>query len=341
MSDLFFNALVGIVAVASFFAVFLPVDRLITRRWVLRRNQATNHAEHDTHEPDVPLIDRIESVARDIQAGMSPAYALQEFEISACNQEDLSFISGAVRAAQKAGPGAVTVLQNLAEGLRRRDSARKLCDAQAATAMASAKVLTLLPVLAGGLMCLLDARVRGFLIGSRPGWMCIALAAALNQAARKVMARIIAGKGTGAALPEVVDAICIGLAVTGTMTGAISWSVSDGGCTSLVGCEDVLRMGGSFNQALDRMQTDLGAESAPLVAAMRAHHRDGLPISPTLERIRSFALERQERASEVIARRLPVRLSFPLVILILPAFALVTIVPLLAGALSSLGAQLN
>ena len=341
MSDLLFSALVYVAAIAAFFAVFLPIDRLIMRRWVLGRNQAANPAAPTTHEPNVLIIDRVESIARDIQAGMSPAYALHEFEIGACDPDDSIFVSGAVRAAQTAGPGAVTVLQNLAEGLRRRDSARQLRDAQAATAMASAKVLTLLPVLAGALMCALDPRVRGFLLGSRPGWMCIALAAALNQAARKVMSRIIAAKGHGTYLPEIVDAICIGLAATGTMTGAISWSVSDGGCTSLVGCGDVLRMGGSINQALDRMQHDLGVESAPLVAAMRAHHRDGLPISPTLERIRSFALERQERASEVTARRLPVRLSFPLVFLILPAFALVTIVPLLAGALSSLGAQLN
>ena len=46
-------------------------------------------------------------------------------------------------------------------------------------------------------------------------------------------------------------------------------------------------------------------------------------------------LARQIRAEEA-ARRVPVRLLFPLVLCVLPAFALLTVAPLLAGALRSL-----
>jgi tight adherence protein C len=45
--------------------------------------------------------------------------------------------------------------------------------------------------------------------------------------------------------------------------------------------------------------------------------------------------DRRRRAEEA-ARRVPVKLLFPLVLCVLPAFALLTVAPLLAGALGSL-----
>jgi tight adherence protein C len=45
--------------------------------------------------------------------------------------------------------------------------------------------------------------------------------------------------------------------------------------------------------------------------------------------------ERRRRA-EAAARRVPVKLLFPLVLCVLPAFGLLTVVPLLAGAATSL-----
>jgi tight adherence protein C len=44
----------------------------------------------------------------------------------------------------------------------------------------------------------------------------------------------------------------------------------------------------------------------------------------------------RRRASEVAARRLPVQLLFPLVLCTLPAFGLLTVVPLLVSAFDTL-----
>ena len=332
--------MVYVAAISVFATIFLPFNRIVTRRWILARERP-----HQTNIPSpaitVPLIDRLEIVIRNIQAGAAPTQALSAFNINDCEHVDHKFVSGTLRAAQKAGPGAVIVLQHLTEVLRRRKSARELRVSQAATATVSAKVLTVLPLIAGTLMCVLDQRVRHFLIGSSTGWFCIVMACLLNIAADKVMNRIISGTTITDATAEVIDAISVGLVATGSIVGAIAWAFNDAGCQQLDGCINELELGSSVHQVLDRMQRDLGSTSAPLIAAIRAHHQDGLPISPTLERIRNFALMQQDRNSEASARGLPVRLSFPLVFLVLPAFALVTIVPLLAGALASIGTQMN
>ena len=61
-----------------------------------------------------------------------------------------------------------------------------------------------------------------------------------------------------------------------------------------------------------------------------------MPLVPGLERAGlELRLARRRRAEEA-ARRLPVRLLAPLLTCVLPAFVLLTVVPLLVAALRSL-----
>jgi pilus assembly protein TadC len=55
-----------------------------------------------------------------------------------------------------------------------------------------------------------------------------------------------------------------------------------------------------------------------------------------LERVAEQARDVRRRHAEESARRVPVQLLFPLVACVLPAFVLLTVVPLLAGTLRSL-----
>jgi len=60
--------------------------------------------------------------------------------------------------------------------------------------------------------------------------------------------------------------------------------------------------------------------------------RSGAPTAELLERLADEARADLRRRAEAHARRVPVRLLFPLVFLVLPAFGLLTVVPaLLAG----------
>lgn len=94
-------------------------------------------------------------------------------------------------------------------------------------------------------------------------------------------------------------------------------------------------LGASFDAALDD-----AAHSAPrlrpLVEALLASDRLGAPVGPALARLAAEERAALRRRAETHARRVPVRLLFPLVFLVLPAFVLLTVVPGLAAGLSRL-----
>lgn len=62
----------------------------------------------------------------------------------------------------------------------------------------------------------------------------------------------------------------------------------------------------------------------------------GDPLGPLLVRLHDESIRQRRHLADISARQLPIRLCFPLVCCTLPAFGLLTIVPLLAGAFSSL-----
>ncbi len=80
----------------------------------------------------------------------------------------------------------------------------------------------------------------------------------------------------------------------------------------------------------------LGSRARALAAALGDHLRYGVPLAPTLERMSAELRLDRRRLAEQHARRVPVRLLGPLVLCILPAVALLTVIPLLAAALQSL-----
>jgi len=88
--------------------------------------------------------------------------------------------------------------------------------------------------------------------------------------------------------------------------------------------------------ALATLPARFGFALRPLTNALVATERYGVALGPTLEQLATEARRERRRLAETAARKLPVRLSFPLVCCILPAFGLLTVAPLIAGALGSL-----
>ena len=100
--------------------------------------------------------------------------------------------------------------------------------------------------------------------------------------------------------------------------------------------EHRLHRGDGVGDALDELTARCGRSALGLVTAVGAAVRDGLPLTPVLDRMTDDANATRRRQGEAAARRLPVRLSFPLVACTLPSFVLLAIAPAVLGAISTL-----
>lgn len=89
-------------------------------------------------------------------------------------------------------------------------------------------------------------------------------------------------------------------------------------------------------EALVAALAPLGERAGSLGTALADHLHYGSPLVPLLERQALELRLARRHDAEQEARRVPVRLLLPLVLCILPAFGLLTVVPLLAGSLSAL-----
>ena len=88
--------------------------------------------------------------------------------------------------------------------------------------------------------------------------------------------------------------------------------------------------------SLEPLPDDLGEVVRPMVIALVSCDRYGAPLGPTLDRLAADMRIAARQRAEAAARRLPIRLLFPLVTCILPAFGLLTVAPLIAGSLREL-----
>jgi Flp pilus assembly protein TadB len=92
-------------------------------------------------------------------------------------------------------------------------------------------------------------------------------------------------------------------------------------------------MGRSFDDALREMSLRVPATRG-LAESLRTSARLGSPAAPALARLASELRADLRRRAEARARTVPVRLCFPLVGCILPAFALLTVVPAVVAGIS-------
>ena len=166
-------------------------------------------------------------------------------------------------------------------------------------------------------------------------------AAALIRARRLSGERRSIETRTVAELPEVVDLFVLahtaGLTVTDSVREVGRWGTGIV-AEALAGAAVAVERGVATADALEAARNRCGPASVGLFAALVSADRYGTPLGPPLERLAHQARLDRRRAAEERARRVPVRLLFPLVVCILPAFGLLTVVPLLVESLTSLGA---
>ena len=142
-----------------------------------------------------------------------------------------------------------------------------------------------------------------------------------------------------AGLAEVVDllALAVGAGLTVALAvDAVARRASGPLAVELGRVREEVALGRRLADALEDLPARCGEAVRPMVAALVASERYGAPLAAGLDRLaHEVRLERRRRAEEAV-RKVPVKLLFPLVTCTLPAFALLTVAPLLASAIRSL-----
>ena len=156
---------------------------------------------------------------------------------------------------------------------------------------------------------------------------------------RRQPALVVAG--AVATLPDTVDLLAVaaraGLPAQAAVA-AIAQRAPPPWGPALAAAVERTRRGERFGDALDELAAVGGAGDvgSPLRAVLRSAADGGGDLVTGLERLAADARDLRRRRAEEAARRVPVRLLLPLVACSLPAFALLTIVPIVAGALRAL-----
>jgi tight adherence protein C len=140
-------------------------------------------------------------------------------------------------------------------------------------------------------------------------------------------------------LPEVADlfVLAVGAGLTVPLAvSAVARRAPGPLAPALRQAVEASHLGRRLADALEDIPAQVGEEARPLIGALVSSDRYGAPLLDGLVRLSTELRADRRRRAEEAARRVPVKLLFPLVFCTLPAFALLTVAPLLAGALRSL-----
>jgi tight adherence protein C len=137
------------------------------------------------------------------------------------------------------------------------------------------------------------------------------------------------------AVPLLQLAVGAGLTVRMALWSTVPWLRGELQDTVHAVLQEAER-GRPLADALDRLPDDLGEACRGLVAVLSAADRYGSPLAEPLALVGGELRLQRRRQLEITARRIPIRLLFPLALGVLPAFVLLTVVPLLVTSLEGL-----
>jgi tight adherence protein C len=169
-------------------------------------------------------------------------------------------------------------------------------------------------------------------VGAFAGWGWPRLVHARSE---RVRAAALAGD-----LPEVVDLLTLALGAGLNVALAVD-AVGRRGvgplAAHMAAAAEATRRGRRLADALDDLTAPCGEQVRPLISLLASGERYGVPLGESLDRLAVDVRAARRRQAEEAARRLPVKMLFPLVVCILPAFALLTLGPLLLTSFRDLG----
>ena len=167
----------------------------------------------------------------------------------------------------------------------------------------------------------------------------VAGASALALARRRRRRAVAHRRAIDAALPDAIELLVLLVHAGLSPTQAVLEAAQRAPLAARAGFAATvhrLQRGHGLAEALVALVDHVGPAARPIADGIAAAERYGLPLAPLLDTMSDQAHRARRRVAEAEARRLPVRLSFPLVMCTLPSFVLLAVVPAVMGTISSL-----
>ena len=246
----------------------------------------------------------------------------------------------ALRAIATAADGGDPVHAVEAAARTLRSNAAIAADSRAAVSYTrtSMNVLTWIPLVIAAWLTFRDLSVRDFFASAFGAW-CLAVGVGLNAVGRYVVARMTTAATRGdSETSDLVDTIAIHLRA-GTPPATAFRSAIETTTGDLAECGRLVMTthdsGARFVDALEMHRDRFPLRTQQLIDALIDTERAGLSTRELFDRLAADAHAQRRREAEQRIRSLPVRLTLPLVGCVLPAYALIAVVPLIASQLTS------
>jgi len=246
----------------------------------------------------------------------------------------------ALRAIATAADGGDPVHAVEAAARTLRSNAAIVADSRAAVSYTrtSMNVLTWIPLVIAAWLTFRDHSVRDFFASAFGAW-CLAVGVGLNAVGRYVVARMTTAATRGdSETSDLVDTIAVHLRA-GTPPATAFRAAVETTTGDLAECGRLVMTthdsGARFVDALEMHRDRFPLRTQQLIDALIDTERAGLSTRELFDRLAADAHAQRRREAEQRIRSLPVRLTLPLVGCVLPAYALIAVVPLIASQLTS------
>jgi type II secretory pathway component PulF len=142
-----------------------------------------------------------------------------------------------------------------------------------------------------------------------------------------------------AALPEMCDVLGAAMRAGANLSLALEIAEDLGPpmfCPALTDIRQRVAHGERLFVALEQLPTMLGDGVRPVTGLLQSGERDGIALARLIDALAADARRERRQLMERNARRLPVLLLGPLVGCVLPAFMILTVVPVVIASMLSL-----
>lgn len=192
--------------------------------------------------------------------------------------------------------------------------------------------------LGGRLLVIAGIAFMGALAFGPSGAPVLAISAGASMAMRDRSVRYRESEAIRRAIPEVVGLLSVAASaglnphrsiqvVSELVNGPIAPLMARAGALA--------RAGYTAAESLANIAEASGLdEFRSMSRAFGASERQGVPLAPALRRLGRDLAEQRRRRAEAAARKAPVRVLFPLVVCVLPAFVLLAVIPVFVDTLN-------